>query len=183
MDKRCNIFVISDTHFLHDNIIKYCNRPFNSTEGQDKVMIRRWNNVVKTDDLVIHVGDFALHKDSKAVEEIINSLNGRKILVKGNHDRKSTHWYLTNGFSFVCDSFVLDGILFTHRPVEKIEKWKFNIFGHIHNKVLQKYEDNRYINVSVERINYTPTLLEKLIKRRENYNESGRTTQEFGKTN
>jgi calcineurin-like phosphoesterase family protein len=185
MDKRCNVFVISDTHFLHDNIIKYCNRPFNSVEGQDKVLVRRWNNIVLSkDDIVIHLGDFALHKDSKAVEEIINSLNGRKILILGNHDRKSTHWYLTHGFSFVCDSFVLDGILFTHRPVEKIEKWKFNIFGHIHDKVLQKYTDSRYICVSVERISYTPVLLDSLIKRRErDIYESGRTTQEFGKTN
>ena len=167
MDKRCNIFTISDTHFFHTNIIKYCNRPF-TAEEQDEAMIKRWNSVVREGDVVIHVGDFALHKDSEKVHNIIHELNGSKILVKGNHDRKSNHWYMTNGFSFVCDSFVLDNIIYTHRPVDKIENWKFNIFGHIHDKVLPKYENSKYICVSVEKINYTPILIETLIKKRDN---------------
>ena len=166
MDKKCNIYVISDTHFFHDNIIKYCNRPFNSSEGADSVMIRRWNTIVKENDIVIHLGDFALHKDSVAMNRVANELKGTKILVKGNHDRKSNHWYLTNGFSFVCDSFVLDRILFTHRPVDKIEQWQFNIHGHIHNKDLLKDNSEKYINVSVEKIGYTPVLLESLLKKR-----------------
>jgi len=189
MERKCNVYVIGDTHFMHDRIIEYCGRPF-AADKQDGVMIGKWNETVRDDDLVIHMGDFALHKNSEKAAWIINALKGRKILVKGNHDRKTNHWYLTHGFSFVCDSFVLDGILFTHRPVENIKKWRYNIHGHIHNKKLEDIRTNtlrermalekaskekiemakvekdpRYINVSVEVIQYKPTKLETLIGR------------------
>jgi calcineurin-like phosphoesterase family protein len=184
MELKCNTYVIGDTHFMHDRIIEYCGRPF-SPEEQDGIMIGRWNEVIRPEDLVIHMGDFALHKNSEKAAWIINALKGRKVLVKGNHDRKTNHWYLTNGFNFVCDSFVLDGILFTHRPIENIKKWKFNIHGHIHNKKLEDIrtynlrvkmesegaskerielarveKDPRYINTSVEVLNYRPVKLD-----------------------
>ena len=165
MERKLNIYVIGDTHFMHDNIIKYCERPFLPSE-QDGIMISRWNNTVTIDDLVIHMGDFALHKNSEKAAWIINALKGRKILVKGNHDRKTDHWYLTHGFDFVCNSFVLDDILFTHRPIENLKKWKFNIHGHIHQKKLEKYSDLRYINVCVEVIDYKPIKLETIIGKR-----------------
>ena len=53
-------FFTSDTHFGHENIIKYCNRPFTSTEEMDKALISNWNKVVKPEDTVFHLGDFAV---------------------------------------------------------------------------------------------------------------------------
>lgn len=58
------VFVISDTHFGHKNIIDYCNRPFKSIEEMDEALIKNWNETVSNDDVVIHLGDFGLGKKS-----------------------------------------------------------------------------------------------------------------------
>ena len=83
------LFVISDTHFCHANIIKYCNRPFENADLMNKVLIENWNNVVNKDDVVLHLGDITAGagklKDQRT-QEIISQLNGKKIFVRGNHD-------------------------------------------------------------------------------------------------
>jgi len=160
-----NIYLIGDSHFRHAKIIEYCGRPFKTVEEQDASMIRRWNSCVKNEDLVIHLGDFALHKNSAEIRDICKQLNGRKILCKGNHDRKSMHWYCNNGFDFFCDSFTLGEILFTHRPVPKTEfllmPYRLNVHGHIHQK--DSPDQFIYKNVSVEHINYTPIKLDSIL--------------------
>ena len=80
-------FVIADTHFSHQKIIEYCNRPFKSLWEMDHNLIKLWNESVSNKDYVFMLGDFAFGKD--AVKEITPMLNGRKILVKGN--RQSPH--------------------------------------------------------------------------------------------
>src|SRR3989338_8883280 len=81
------IFIISDTHFHHENIIKYSNRIFKSVEEMDKEIIRRWNDKVGKEDIVLHLGDCALGSE-KEVKELKDSLNGNIFLLKGNHDHK-----------------------------------------------------------------------------------------------
>ena len=83
------VYFISDTHFNHKNIIKYCNRPYKSVEEMNKVLIENWNRVVKDADVIYHLGDFALYDE----EELFNKLNGNIILIRGNHDRKSASYY------------------------------------------------------------------------------------------
>ena len=82
--KRC---VVSDTHFNHANIIKYCSRPFESIEQMNEELIKRWNNTVAKDDIVYHLGDFAFGSKEQ-LKEILGRLNGRVRLVMGNHDHK-----------------------------------------------------------------------------------------------
>lgn len=81
-------FFTSDTHFGHSNIIKFEaeNRPFSSTEEMDEVLIERWNSVVRRGDIVYHLGD-AIMGDFKAGIEKMRRLNGKIILIPGNHDR------------------------------------------------------------------------------------------------
>lgn len=81
-----NTWFTSDTHFGHRPIIKYCNRPFESSTDMDIEMIERWNAVVRPNDTIYHLGDFTMHKTKDIVDEILAALNGKKILITGNHD-------------------------------------------------------------------------------------------------
>lgn len=78
------IFFSSDHHFYHKNIIKYCNRPFETVEEMNEEMVKRWNEVVAKEDIVYYLGDFSLA--IRPVELFLNRLNGTKILMAGNHD-------------------------------------------------------------------------------------------------
>ena len=88
---KSEIFFVSDTHFGHTNIIKYCNRPFNNTDEMDKALINNWNAKVPKDGIVYHLGDFAWGSINYW-EKIREQLNGEIILIYGNHDEK----YLNN---------------------------------------------------------------------------------------
>ena len=96
------IFVISDTHLNHTNIIKYCNRPFSSVEEMNKAIIDNWNNTVGPDDYVYMLGDFCLG-GVETVKELCSQLNGHKILIKGNHDHCSNKVYREAGFETVVN--------------------------------------------------------------------------------
>lgn len=165
------VFIISDTHFGHENIIRYCNRPFSSVEEMDRVMIENWNRVVGKDDLVLHLGDFCFYRRKTKVSELVGKLNGRKLLIMGNHDNHSEQFYRDCGFHTVSrfpilwDSFYL----LSHAPLKLSETTPLllntyglfpylHFYGHVHN-------DSKYIDtltskcVSVERIGYTPMFL------------------------
>ena len=79
-------FYIGDPHLFHTNIIKYDNRPFPNAAVMNDIQIRNWNNVVSPDDDVYMVGDISWSKDPEVNRAILNSLNGHKILIRGNHD-------------------------------------------------------------------------------------------------
>ena len=80
-----HIWVTSDTHFNHANIIKYCNRPFSSVEEMNETIIANWNKVVSQGDTVYHLGDFALG-DKSLIPDFIRRLNGHISFIMGNHD-------------------------------------------------------------------------------------------------
>lgn len=78
------IYFTSDTHYYHNNVIKYCSRPYQSVEEMDEALIKNWNDVVRPEDTVYVLGDFSL--SFRAVELISSRLMGNKILIPGNHD-------------------------------------------------------------------------------------------------
>lgn len=153
------IFITSDTHFCHKNIIKYTGRPFKTIEEMNEVLIKNWNNKVKKDDLVIHLGDFGLGKEPD-IRNIRNKLNGTIILIKGNHDYKITKKL---NFLIIEGNLKIGNIVFSHHPLLDIPKGFFNIHGHIHEK-----ESLRGVNISVEKTNYEPISLEELVARLKN---------------
>jgi len=155
-----NTWLISDTHFYHENIIKYCNRPFNTVTAMNFAMIENWNGVVDKDDTVYHLGDFALGRSCdyvKRVNAILDLLNGKKYLIKGNHDRKVAQL----NFEDVFNGLVLDGFMLSHVPKETE---LVNIHGHVHNNMPFHYMVNKY-NVSVDVIGFTPINFNKFQRR------------------
>ena len=95
-----SVYFIADTHFGHKNIIEYENRPFGNVEEMDKVLIKNWNNTVSKADTVFMLGDFSFYGKEKTMN-ICQSLNGKKILVMGNHDKHTPNWYRECGFEEV----------------------------------------------------------------------------------
>lgn len=80
-------FYTSDTHFGHQGMLVFGGRKFKDTSEMDELLIKRWNEVVGSSDIVYHLGDFAFQLDNaERVNGIFHRLNGRKFLVIGNHD-------------------------------------------------------------------------------------------------
>jgi calcineurin-like phosphoesterase family protein len=155
------VFVTSDTHFGHANIIKYAGRPFDSVEEMDEALVENWNSVVKQGDKVYHLGDVTMNSKSL---DILNRLNGRKVLIKGNHDIQKLKFY-TPHFYDIRGCHELGKFILTHIPVAISQKLRYssgNIHGHLHEKSM---EDPWYINVSVEQTNYTPISFDEIVRR------------------
>ena len=154
-----NTWVISDTHFYHDRIIEYCNRPYANAVEMNEDMITKWNAVVGKDDVVWHLGDFCFGC-KEHVKEIVPRLNGRINLVLGNHDHHKMSFYYESGFHRVYDHPVVISNFFilSHEPLQWVpdNTPMCNIFGHVHQQQLYKTFTPRTVCVCVERWNYTP---------------------------
>lgn len=99
-------FFTADTHFMHANIIKYCNRPFHGTDEMDEVLIRKWNERVGYNDQVYHLGDFGMRNSAK-LSDILCRLNGKKFLIRGNHDAPMEHPDCVGYWAWIKDVFML----------------------------------------------------------------------------
>jgi calcineurin-like phosphoesterase family protein len=168
-------WIISDTHFGHNNILKYepcridmLNMQSNNINEMNERLIEVWNETVKPEDLVYHLGDVSFgHFD-------VRVLNGRKFLVTGNHDADFQEM-LNRGWSEVLPERFLKNVgghqgihfLLTHRPVY-VDKGSredksgiiYNIHGHLHSK---PSPTDKHICVSVEQINCRPIELNEII--------------------
>lgn len=125
---------ISDTHFNHENIIKYCNRPFETKEEMDEYMIKKWNSVVKEGDTVYHLGDFALGLSFDEHLKLVSKLQGDIVLIYGNHDRKGVGFMERVGFKEVHKKrLILGKYILTHRPQDEsqIPEGFINFHGHM----------------------------------------------------
>jgi calcineurin-like phosphoesterase family protein len=154
-----NVFFTSDTHFYHENILKYCNRPFASVEEMNEKLIANWNSVVGKNDIVWHLGDFSFGSKDH-IPKIVSKLNGRINLVMGNHDRHKIKFYYESGFNRVYDRQILINgfVILSHAPLQFLNSnCPFvNIYGHVHDsEIYQTYTKNSCC-VCVERHDYKP---------------------------
>jgi calcineurin-like phosphoesterase family protein len=160
----------SDHHFGHVKILEYEKqaRPFSSVEEMNEVLIERWNSVVKPEDTIYHLGDFAF---GRANVHIAGRLNGKKRLIMGNHDHYPTAEYAAY-FEKIYGVFFWKRCILTHVPVHPIDlgsRWFLNVHGHLHRKVVLEPRwntpDKNYLNVSVERHNLTPINADVIMQR------------------
>ncbi len=158
-------FAISDLHLDHTNIIKYCERPFQSAEEMNRIIIKNWNETVRQDDVVYFLGDMSFGRGSRKIDYWKDKLNGNISFIIGGHDRSKeikfsdifVLWYRGNRFLLIHDPKSVP---------EKLEGWV--IHGHCHNNDLKNYPfingKKKTINVSVEVISYKPLDMDKLFE-------------------
>lgn len=155
---------ISDTHFSHTNIIKYTGRPFETVEEMNRCLINNWNDSIGKDDQVFFLGDFGLG-DIDHLQTICSQLNGKKICIRGNHD-KNADWMMRLGFQIVLESaFIKIGkhiVELIHIPSNPAPS-HFQLHGHVHNKRPGKVITNQ-LNLCVEIWDYKPVSEKSILK-------------------
>jgi calcineurin-like phosphoesterase family protein len=157
-----DIFLISDLHFGHANIIRYCSRPFFFPDvgEMDHVLIKNWNYTISPANHVYYLGDLRYGSDEVSAGYYRNKLRGRINFVQGNHDVRepdaaSIVLLEHGGFRFCL----------VHNPSDAPEGFDgWVIHGHHHNNNLIKYPfinfELRRINVSAEVLGYIPVNLD-----------------------
>lgn len=96
-------FFTADWHFNHENIIKYCNRPFKTVEEMNDKIIKNYNRLVNSGDVVYFLGDAGFHRDGSLRNNLAKMIHGSKILIIGNHDKQGRNAYIDMGFQAVMD--------------------------------------------------------------------------------
>ena len=171
-----NVFLVSDTHFGHAGVCRFtCDdgvtkiRPWTDPDEMDEELVKRWNETVRPNDKVYHLGDVVINRRCL---KTLNRLNGDKVLIKGNHDIFKLEDY-TPYFRDIRGYHVMNNIIFSHIPVhpESFGRFRANVHGHLHQRRVmcevwgEMEVDPRYFNVSVECIDFKPISLEELYKR------------------
>jgi calcineurin-like phosphoesterase family protein len=159
------VYLVADTHFDHDNIIKYCNRPFNDVQEMNSVILGNWNQTVGPEDTVYHLGDWSHGRGSRPPSYWRGRLRGRILSVQGDHDERTRgeHFRGYRVLRYGGHSFLL-----VHDPDKTPFEWQgWVIHGHKHNNQMQYYPfingERKTINVSVELIGYKPISMDRLM--------------------
>lgn len=180
------VFLVSDTHFGHAGVCRFTHpddataklRPWDNADDMDEEMIRRWNDRVRPNDKVYHLGDVVINR--RALPTLAR-LNGDKVLIRGNHDIFRDDEY-RKYFRELRAYHVMNGMILSHIPIHSDSLGRFgtNIHGHLHaSRVMKEAEslmefikrgtrkwiDPRYHCVCVEQTDFAPILFEDVIRR------------------
>jgi len=172
------VFLVSDTHFGHAGVCRFTDsktnekiRPWTDPNEMDEEMVKRWNETVRPNDKVYHLGDVVINR--KALP-IMYRLNGDKVLIRGNHDIFRDDEY-RKYFRELRAYHVMNGMILSHIPIhtESLGRFGVNIHGHLHTGRVMKRDifsdqtelDARYHCVCVEQTDFRPILFEDVIKR------------------
>jgi len=177
-------WLYADPHFYHPGVCRFVRydgsplRPWDNAEEMSEQMIQWYNELVHPDDRVYILGDVAMNR--RALDMSVHRLNGRKILVKGNHDTDKLSYY-SQYFDDIRAYVVKKGFIMSHIPIHpaSLSRWSLNIHGHLHSNVVRVGDDftddydadvskfpidSRYKCVSVEHTNYRPIDLDTILK-------------------
>ena len=161
------IFFTSDSHFLDEKTLKYRYRPFKDVNEMNSEIVRLWNETVSEDDIVYHLGDFAV--SDAGIDRFAPLLNGHIHLILGNHDLNRDEELLEDNFHTIHrEPFVLelnkDFLWLCHYPLQR-HKELYTACGHIHDAF--KVAKNM-VNVGVDVWNFRPVPIERIFEMREN---------------
>ncbi len=170
------IYFISDTHFDHKNIIRYCNRPFDSTRQMNQTLVKNRHSSVNDNVQVFFLGDMSYGKDRRPINYWLGKLTGKISYIRGNHDKdiinRATVIHSHYGIKYNNYKFLL-----MHDPYRPNGYDGWIIHGDKHNNNLKEYpfinQKNKTVNVCAELVDYTPLSLDRLImliETRRNYN-------------
>lgn len=159
------IFVLSDTHFDHGNVIRFSHRPFDSIKQMNHEMVQNWNDAVK-DDSVYFLGDLTFGRGRRPIDYWLKKLGGKIYHLRGNHDTDIIEHatVIPNRYGIQYRGYKF---LLMHEPRRPFGYDGWIIHGDKHNTNLIDYpfihQKNKTVNVSSELVNYTPLSLEKII--------------------
>lgn len=179
-----NTWLISDTHWGHENIKGFCHRP----DDFEQIIMEEWARAVGPDDTLIHLGDLSYRGNAWFQNMIAKHLTGNKYLILGNHDRKTRNFYRKCGFKILKpqEFYVVEnsgyGLVTTDKPsrrsytislshypaTEVLKDNEIRIHGHIHNNGYTRDAFvpflKNHINISVEQTKYKPVHLKLLLE-------------------
>lgn len=161
------VFLCCDWHLWRfDKKTKTINKrsDFNS-------VIKKYNDTVTDDDLVIYMGDLIDGECEKKKElgDVLRSLKGTKILVRGNNDLFDDEYYIQNGFKYVTPKFVYDNIMFSHIPQKHNNR--MNVHAHLHSYKRYFVPYNKMIDVAYLNGRKEPVELQRVIDAQPKYSK------------
>lgn len=135
-----SIFYIADPHIDHANVLRFDKRPFESVSQMFKIFRDNWNNTCSKDDTIYILGDFIWAKEPQWAHYVAQ-LNGKKILIRGNHDPKEFSRETRRLFANITDYLEITDngkhVIMSHYPL-LFYKGDYNpdcymLYGHVHN--------------------------------------------------
>ncbi len=163
-DKTGQVWVWSDLHFGHDNIIRYTNRPFVDADEMDAALYANWLRTVGENDTLLFIGDLAMRRavSNDTWQRVRRGAGKVKHLVLGNHDLTGSGKVRVDGFDLMSSLVCIKGdppIVCTHLPLATLPDGWVNVHGHTHDALPRR---SPHINVSVEQLDYAPVALRRL---------------------
>lgn len=161
------IYLTSDEHHGHKNIIHHCHRPFKSVEEMDNILIENFNKKVTKNDLTYHLGDFCFRSANNKgngelikAKEYIKQLNGEHIFIEGNHDFDGKNSLKTRNKEIILRIAKMH-VQLIHDPDDANVEYDLILCGHVHNnwkvkEIHYRRKKRLIINIGVDVWNFYP---------------------------
>lgn len=160
-----SVYLCSDLHLDHSNIIHYCARPFLSSNVQEMntVLVNNWNHCVQDSNTVYFLGDLTFGRGARPAEYWLSKLRGKIQFIRGNHEE-----CVRDSREFAILNHEDHRFLLVHDPKRRSDQWDgWVIHGHVHNNDMKNYPfingEKKTINVSAELTNYRPVSLDYIL--------------------
>ena len=174
------VMFTADTHFGHANIIRFCDRPYRDTFHMDESLVENWNQVVKPGQIVFHLGDFGFKGSAGKLGRLYERLNGKIILIQGNHDHPKTLKMFSEIHDLAEVHVGKQRIILCHYamkvwPASHHGAW--HLHGHSHGTRPERL-NQKVLDIGVDSWNWAPVSLTQID--REMHRHGGETVDHHG---